>query len=344
MATDTMSVTFRYSHTIGQQTSYGPGFYNPTAIALGKEDRIYVASRSMQHRPDAKRVTVLTAEEEYIGEFAHGTNDRNASDSAADGSLIWPSAIAQDEEGNVYVADEWLNRISIFTADGDWIGKWGTFGRGDGEIDRPCGLAFDQDDNLYLADGRNNRIQKFTKDGSFLAKWGREGAGDGEFSLPWGIDIDRNGDVYIADWRNDRIQKFTPDGRFLMKFGSFGRGDGQFNRPTGIAVDKEGVIYVTDWGNDRLEVFDRTGHFIASMTGDATISKWGVDKLNANPGMWKQRIVAHALEREKLFWGPIAVEVDDQGQIFVLESARHRIQVYRKIVPSFLGLYDDGRL
>jgi len=31
---------------------------------------------------------------------------------------------------------------------------------------------------------------------------------------------------------------------------------------------------------------------------------------------------------EKLFWGPIAVKVDDQGRLYVVESCRHRIQVY----------------
>jgi len=193
-------------------------------------------------------------------------------------------------------------------------------------------------------DSKNNRIQKFTKDGQFLAKWGSEGSGDGEFNLPWGIDIEANGDVYVADWRNDRIQRFSPDGRFLMKFGSTGMGDGEFNRPSGVAVDKEGIIYVADWGNDRVQVFDAEGRFITKMTGDGTISKWGKLKLDANPDMWNQREVAYGLERERLFWRPVAVEVDDQGRLFVVESNRHRIQVYYKISPYFLGQYDGGRL
>jgi len=242
------------------------------------------------------------------------------------------------------VVDEWLNRISIFTRDGESIGKWGTAGHDDGEIDRPSGIRFDGEDNLYLVDGGNNRIQKFTKDGQFLAKWGRAGTGDGEFDLPWGIDIDRKGDVYVADWRNDRIQKFTPDGQFLMKFGNPGTGDGEFNRPTGVAVDQDGIIYVTDWGNDRLQVFDAEGRFITKMAGEATVSTWGRNKLDANPDMWLEREVAQGLDRERLFWGPIAVEVDDQGRIFVVESARNRVQVYRKQAPMFLGLYDGARL
>ena len=144
-----------------------------------------------------------------------------------------------DQAGNVYVSDEWLNRIAMFTPDGEWRGAWGAQGGADGEVDQPSGIAFDSEDNLYVVDTGNNRVQKFTKDGQFLAKWGRQGSGDGEFDMPWGISIDTKGDIYIADWRNDRIQKFAPDGRFLMKFGSSGSEDGEFNRPADVAVDKE---------------------------------------------------------------------------------------------------------
>jgi streptogramin lyase len=153
--------------------------------------------------------------------------------------------------------------------------------------------------------------------------------------MPWGIAIDKQGDVYIADWRNDRIQKFTPEGRFLMKFGTPGSGEGQLNRPTGVAVDKHGIIYVTDWLNNRLQVFDADGSFITLRTGDATVSKWGKDKLDANPEMWEERKRAQGLEREKDFWGPTGVDEDDDCRVLFSESARNRLQVYHKQAASF---------
>ena len=338
MTTRVTGATFQYSHTIGRAEFAGPGFRNPVDMVRGEGDLMYVVNRSLEYRPDGKRVTICTVGEDYIGEFARGVTTTGDSPLVeSDGSLIWPTSIALDTQGNAYVADEWLNRISMFTKDGEWIGKWGTPGEGDGEINRPSGLAFDSDDHLYLVDSLNHRIQKFTKDGKFLFKWGREGSGDGEFNMPWGIDIDKRGDVYVADWRNDRIQKFTPDGQFLMKFGAPGKGDGELNLPTSVAVDEEGIIYGTDWGNDRLQVFSSDGSFVTKMTGDATISAWGKDKVDANPEMWQEREIAQGLEREKDFWGPIAVEVDSQGRIFVVDSARARIQVYRKQRPYFFG-------
>ena len=341
MTTQTLGTAFQYSHTIGRFEYSGPGFKDPVAMARGGGELMYVVSRCFGSRPDGKRITICTVGEEYIMDFGRGlTASEDAEGLAPESILVWPTSITIDRDQNVYVADESLNRISIFSKDGDWIGKWGTRGDGDGEINGPSGMAFDQDDNLYMVDSLNNRIQKFTKDGKFLAKWGSAGSGDGQFNLPWGIEIDSRGDVYVADWRNDRIQKFSPDGRFLMKFGASGAGDGEFDRPTGVAVDKEGIIYVTDWGNNRLQVFGADGGFITKMTGDATVSKWAKDKLDANRDMWEERKIAQGLEREKLFWAPVAVEVDDEGRVFVVESSRCRIQVYRKQPPIFLG----GRL
>ena len=346
MPTQTLSLAFRYSHTIGRNQGLGVGFRHPVAMVRGNEDLIYVVSRGYDYRPGDKRLTICTVEEEYLGAFCNGDPVRRDGPSANEyfDSFVWPTSISLDQEGNVYVSDEWLNRITIFTKDGEPVGGWGIAGDGDGEINGPSGLAFDAENSLYVVDSKNNRIQKFTSDGTFLAKWGGEGHGDGEFDLPWGIDIDSNGDVYVADWHNDRIQKFSPTGQFLMKFGTSGNGDGELNRPTGVAVDKDGTIYVADWGNDRLQVFDQDGKFTTKMTGEATLSKWAIDKLNANPDMWNEREVAQGLEREKQFWGPIAVEVDDDGRVFVVESARHRIQVFRKVPPYFLGRFDGGRL
>jgi tripartite motif-containing protein 71 len=323
MSTQRVASPLKFSHTIGRRDMAGSSFRYPSALAIN--DRLgclYVLNRSFAGRADGVRVTMCTVDEDYLGQFGTG--------GTGDGQFIWPVSIAIDQEDHVYVSDEWLSRISIFSGDGEFLGMWGTAGSNDGEMNRPSGLAFDRDDNLLVVDGSNNRIQKFTKDGRFLAKWGQAGSGDGEFNLPWGIEIDREGDVYVADWRNDRVQKFSPNGRFLMRFGSSGKEDGQFNRPTGVAVDKDGDIYVADCENDRLQMFDARGDHIGTFVGEGSLSKWGKAKLDGNKEMWQERAVAYQLEREKLFWSPVAVEVDAEGRVFVVERGRQRIQVYTK--------------
>ena len=105
-----------------------------------------------------------------------------------------------------------------------------------------------------------------------------------------------------------------------------------------MAVDKDGIIYVTDYKNDRLQVFDAEGSFITKLTGEATLSQWGRERVELNPVMLKAREMAQGLEeREKAFQGPIAVEVDDEGRVFVVEVARHRLQIFCKQSALFQG-------
>ena len=314
--------TYHYERTLGRAEFSGAGFRQPMDLALGPDGLIYVVNRSWEYRPDGVRVTMLTINEEYIGEFSRFGN--------GDGQLHWPTSIALDSNQNVYIADDWLNRISIFDKDGIYLSKWGASGSGDGELSKPSGIRFDQDDNLYVVDSGNNRVQKFSKDGELLAKWGSAGSGEGQFNLPWGLNFDSRGDVYVADWRNDRVQKFSPEGQFLAEYGSSGNGVGEFYRPTAVAVDKDGDIYVVDWGNDRVQVLTPDGRHITTFTGDATMSRWGQDKLNANPDMMRMRNLMRDLEPERVLWRPKAIAIDADGRVIISDSNRGRLQVYQK--------------
>ena len=108
---------YYFSYVIGRAEFSGPGFRNAVDMALGADDVIYVLNRSSEHRPDGVRVSVCNFAEEYITEFG--------SFGQGDGQFTWPTGIAVDSEDNVYVTDEWLNRISVFRKDGEFTGKWG---------------------------------------------------------------------------------------------------------------------------------------------------------------------------------------------------------------------------
>ena len=313
---------FVHSYDIGRSELAGTGFRCPVALALGSQDLIYVINRPSTARPEGVRITICTFYEDYVTEFG--------SYGEGNGQFVWPTAIAIDSQQNLYVTDEWLNRVTVFTKDGDFIEKWGDPGSGDGELDKPSGLAFDSQDRLYVVDSWNHRVQRFTKDGQYLGQFGGFGRGVGELNFPWGIGVDRQDLVYVADWKNDRVSQFGPDMEFLATFGHFGREVGQFNRPTAVCVDADGDLYVTDWNNHRVQVLAPDGRFISALTGEAGLSKWGREKLASNPDMVRQRQMVHDLTPERVFWNPCDVKVDDHYRIAVLEPTRHRIQVYSK--------------
>jgi DNA-binding beta-propeller fold protein YncE len=336
-----LHVAYRYSHTIGFYAQIGRGFNNPVDVALGRNGVLYVLNRAgadTDVRMPYKRVTICTVHEDYKGDFSSG--------GTADGQIMWPVAIALDQEENIYISDEALQRISIFNQQGQFLGKWGMPGGGTGEFDRPAGIAFDQEGHLLVVDSRNNRVQKYTRDGQFLGGWGHGGHGPGELHMPWGIALDQAGDVYIADWRNDRIQKFDAQGKYLASWGTAGQRDGEFRRPSGVAVDREGYIYVADWGNERVQVLGPDGSWQTTLRGEAGLSKWAESYFVANQDELEERQRANlepplelspqderreeSASIEKLFWGPVSVKVDDEGRLYVVESCRHRIQVYCK--------------
>ena len=311
---------FDFSHCIGMYGMAGQGFWTPQDFAMGAGGRLYLVNRGAEEL--GQRVTICTLDHEFLGQFG--------SFGDGDGQFTWPCSIDLDREGNVYTSDERLNRISVFDGEGVFRSKWGTPGSGNGELNSPSGIAFDADDNLLVVDSGNHRVQKFTRDGKFLAKWGEHGNGDGQFDLPWGICVDSLGDVYVADWQNDRVQKFSPAGEFLRKFEGSAAGVGELNRPSGVAVDSDSDVYVTDWSNHRVQVYGPDGAFVTTLVGDAqTPSPWVDVYIEANPDIGKARRRVD-LEPEWRFRRPVAVNVDDQDRIFVLEAARHRIQVYNK--------------
>ena len=336
----TTTTSFRYSHTIGFLARRFKGFNNPVDVALDSAGTLYVVSRSgpeISSRLEDKRITICTVGEDFLGEIGTG--------GSGEGQFMWPSSLAFDSKDRLYVADEALNRISIFTRENEFLGHWGTQGSGEGQFNRPSSIAFDGHDNLYVTDSLNHRVQYYHRNGEFLRQWGGLGTGPGQFNMPWGVVPDRQGNVYVSDWRNDRIQKFDSAGDFLLQIGSSGDEDGQFHRPAGLSVDAEGNIYVADWGNERVQVLSQQGEVLAKFRGDATNSAWAQEYFVANPEEGAARLAAdleppvdppeeryreESASIEKYLWGPTAVKLDSAGRIYIVDSCRHRLQIYRK--------------
>jgi DNA-binding beta-propeller fold protein YncE len=330
--------TFDFSHAVGRGAISGMGFRLAVALAAGADDTIYVANRGWEQVTNVPwnrtqlgtRIGKLTigpvpGDEEVVCDFS-GPGD-------GPGQLIWPAGIALDSQENVYVTDEWLNRVSIFDQDGNYLHHWGSPGSGNGELNGPSGIAIDPQGVLYIADSRNHRVQTFTKDGEFLSTWGSFGSAEGQFNAPWGLTLDEQGYVYVADHKNHRVQKFTPDGAFVTQFGRYGTGKGQLHRPTDVAVDPDGDVYVCDWANHRVQVFGPDGRFVTSLIGDAQeLSKWAKMTLQASPDAIKRRREVRSLEREWRFSFPTAVLFDVQyGRLIVSDTQRNRLQIYNKL-------------
>jgi sugar lactone lactonase YvrE len=304
---------FPYVKTLGMRrvTNF------PVDLAIGCDGVLFVLCRAA----GAAQISRLTYDDDYLGPIG-GYGD-------ADGKFESPASIVADRDGNLFVSDDALNRITVLDPEGKFLGKWGESGDREGQLDRPAGLAFDAEENLYVVDALNHRVQKFTRDGKFLLAFGSHGSGPGELDTPYGIAIDAWGDVYVADWRNDRIQRFSADGAYLGVIGRAGCGEGELRRPCGVAVDQHGDVYVADTENNRVQLFDANGRYVEKFVGDATLSKSGRQYMLTNALPNRLREMSN-LEAQKRFRAPKSVRVDDQGHMFVPDYGSYRVQVYQK--------------
>ena len=199
-------------------------FQRPTGLALDPQrqrlyvvdtgaHRIVVFQQTGEAAPPKKRfrwfgrkqVRVGMPQWEKIREIGHrGT---------APGEFNFPTQIALDSEGRLYVTDSLNFRIQILNPEGKVLHFFGRPGNVLGTFSKPKGIAVDPEGHIYVVDSLYDTIQIFDRKGNLLMHFGSHGAGPGGFWLPIGIYIDANQYIYVADTYNQRVQVF----RYLGK-------------------------------------------------------------------------------------------------------------------------------
>jgi DNA-binding beta-propeller fold protein YncE len=187
-------------------------FSSPHAIAVDSSDNIYVTEETNH------RIQKFDSNGNFIAkwgsfcsieEHSGWNEDSPGAIEPGDGQFNHPIGIIIDRTGFVYVADHMNHRIQKFDSNGNFIAKWGSYGKKDGQFNRPHGITVDGSDRLYITDSLNARIQKFSIDGEFITKWGSQGNGEGQFSVPRDLVVSRTSTVFVSDGSNHRIQVFA---------------------------------------------------------------------------------------------------------------------------------------
>ncbi|CAN5383756.1 hypothetical protein BH09BAC6_BH09BAC6_02480 [soil metagenome] len=149
--------------------------------------------------------------------------------------FTFPTSIAKDTAGNIYIADYGNSAIKKIPAGG---GAPVTVGSG---FNHPIGVAVDVAGNVYVGDYQNNAVKKIPAGGGSPVTIGSG------FSGPYGVAVDAAGNVYVADKSNNAIKKIPVAGGGPLILGS------GFSGPTGVAVDAAGNIFVADYGNNAVK-------------------------------------------------------------------------------------------
>jgi serine/threonine-protein kinase len=304
-------------------------FNGPAGVAVDNNGNVFVADR-INHR--IRKINTEGVVSTFAGSGVAGALD--ATGTAA--QFEFPTQIAIDLNGNIFVADAGNHRIRKITSTGvvtTLAGSTDGFADGVGNLAQfyyPEGVAVDNAGNVYVADAGNHVIRKITAAGvvTTLAGSGDFGFADGagnvaKFYTPCATAVDASGIVYVTEKQGNRIRKVSPTGvvTTLAGNGTLGYADGpgnlaEFNAVFGVTLDLAGNLYVTDAGNNRIRKITSAG-VVTTFAGSASGYLDGV--------------VTAAK-----FYYPVGICMASDGTIFIGESGNHKI---RKI-SSTLGI--DG--
>jgi len=224
-------------------------FNAPRGVAVDGAGNVFVADTGNNL---IREITVGGAVMTIAGDTSilfNGSPEGGYQDGAADQAQFdFPSSLAVDGSGNIYVVDSnnsLIRKLSKTGPANSWLvstlaGSIASAGYGsaDGmgtnaEFSYPNSLALDPAGNIYVADTENNEIRKVTPNGMVTTVAGSPPTFTAEnnyyngipfpcndspqpteagFFLPYGIAVDTASNLYVADTYDCEIRKITPAG------------------------------------------------------------------------------------------------------------------------------------
>jgi streptogramin lyase len=260
--------------------------------------------------------------------------------SAKSARLADPFDVALDKTGNLYFSDTSNHSIRRVDAKTGVIttvagtGKKGYSGDGgpatEATMFEPYGLELDADGNLFIVDRLNYCIRRVdAKSGkiSTIAGTGKKGySGDGgpgasaQLVEPNGLALDRKGKLYIADVAGQRVRVVDLASGVITTFCGNGKkehtGDGGSYKeatligPRAVAVGPDGSVYICEREGHSIHKVDLATGKINRVAGTGSKGYSG----DGGPAL------------QGTFNGPKEIDVDGEGNIFVVDTENHCIR------------------
>jgi len=261
---------------------------------------------------------------------------------AFDATLNFPSAVAVDGKGTLYIADTFNHRIRrvdgatgrISTLAGGGAARFsGDGGPADkAMLNEPVALALDEPrGRLYIADLANYRVRMVDLDtgriSTYAGSGNRDYDGDGQSALqaalsgPSGLALDAGGNLYIADTFSGRIRRVdlatgvigtvAGDGTEYRYQGVPNEFSTGLSRPAGIALAAAGTLYITDSDNHLIRKWNPKSKIITAVAGNGSAQFAG----DGGPA------VGCSLNY------PFGVAIDTAGNLYIADTFNHRIRM-----------------
>ncbi|RAJ96008.1 putative secreted protein (Por secretion system target) [Larkinella arboricola] len=314
----------------------------PTGVAVDSQGNLIIADMGN------RRIRKVSANGIINTIAGNGTENYGGDGGpATEARFHFPTDVAVDAQGNLFIVDQFNSRIRKVAPNGiiTTVAGNGTSGfSGDGgpatsaQLGYPTGIAVDTHGNLFIAEQGSRRIRKVAPNGIITTVAGNGAqcddsnicfSGDGgpaihaSLSSPYDVAVDAQGNLFIADHHNGRIRKVTANGMISTVAGNGETGysgDGgpatnaQIGFPVSITVDGQGNLFFTNPTSQRIRKVTPSG-IITTVAGN------GVYNFSGDGGP----------ATSASFRNPHDVKVDAQGNLFIVDQDNQRI---RKVSPS----------
>lgn len=248
------------------------------------------------------------------------------------------------KDGKLYVCDVKAEQVLVFdvqtSAQLMTLSHPGTALYGVKAAFKPLGIAVDDAGAMYvISKGNTNGIAQFSADGTFL---GYFGANTTNLSLmeklkrltytkeqlaqlkrnvpstPTALTMDERGLVYTVTTGVEGVKRLSMSGLNIMEETGWG-----FTNEIDVAVGEQETIFIVNEQGNIME-YSRDGRVLFAFGGQ--------DKDRTRTG---------------LFINAVAIDVDAQGRVYVLDREkalvqRYEITEYAKLVHEALSLYQQG--
>jgi sugar lactone lactonase YvrE len=301
-----------YASSFGSEGAGAGQLKRPSGVAVDPKGNLWVADRVN------KRIEQFNEKGEFVQTFGKEVNktkteaagteaEKNVCTAASgnvcqagksgsgNGQFSYPTSLAIDPKGNLWVLDGWAMRLQQFNEKGEFVTKFAA------PLEETEGIAVDAKGNIWAADTWSGTVKKFSEAGTLLQTIGKSGTGAGQLGQPTGVAIGPGGNLWVADWSNYRVTEFNEKGEFVQTFGKevnktkteaagteaeknvctaasgnvcqAGKGGGAndpLNRPSAVSVDSKGTVWVIAEGNGRVEAFNEKGEYLAQFGAKGT--------------------------------------------------------------------------
>ncbi|MFI5351554.1 MAG: choice-of-anchor D domain-containing protein [Candidatus Binatales bacterium] len=220
--------------------SFNTALVAPAGVALDSSGNIYVTCDAASIDSSEDTVTVYPA----------GSNGSGTPIATISGGLSTPVGITLDGSGNIYVANQGKDTVTVYSPLSAGGLQVATIQGDTSGLNAPTGIALDGGGNIYVTNEATDTVTVYPAESSGNAVPIATIAGSNTgLGYPSGVAIDGAGNIYVANKATDTVTIYAPGSNGnVAPSATIGGSNTGMDAPAGIALDASGNIYVTNEG------------------------------------------------------------------------------------------------